>query len=1019
MKRNSCFLLLAVVLSLVFSLTAWSAEISEGYVRLHYYRYDQNYDGWGLHIWGSSYAGAIVDWNEPAEITGFDEYGAYWDIPYLEGASDLNFIIHRGDEKDTEADREYPDPDSNREVWAVSDDGVAYTGYADAVQGIGDLFEKNTYKVGQVVNPLVPIIKDSIPTDPLAVGEVRLHYRRPDGDYEDWGLHVWGTGYAGPAVNWNDPVEISGFDEYGAYWDIPYNEGVGDLNFIIHKGDLKDPDPDRDYPDPDNNKEIWSVSGDVKAYTSLSEAKRAAGNIIVQAFITGPKSMVIEFREPIHDPIFIRDGYDYIPLLRMDTSEEPKYKLTLRKELDYGKTYKIECGALIGYTSLSWELIDEEFAYDGKLGANYDGEQTIFKLWAPLADNVKLLLFENGDDNQPTYVKDMEEKERGVWELTVGDDWLGWFYQYQVIRDGQIKTILDPYAKSMAAFADDGADPVGKAAVVDPSKLGPKDLDFAQIDGFEKREDAIIWEIHVRDFTSDPSLQTKAQFGTYKAFIEKLDYIQELGVTHVQLLPVLNYYFGNELLNYVRELEYSAQGNNYNWGYDPHNYFTPEGMYSENPADPELRIAELKELIHEIHKRGMGVILDVVYNHTARMGIFEDIIPGYYHFMDEQGNPKSSYGGGLLGSTHAMTRKMIVDSLTYWVDEYKVDGFRFDLMGDMDAETVQIAADAAAKLNPNLVIIGEGWITYSGDDGDRRVAADQMWMNQTDSAASFSDELRNEIKSGFGSEGDPRFITGGRRSIMAIFNNIKGDPSNMTADVPGDVVQYIAAHDNLTLHDVIAYAIRKDPALEKNQIEIQKRIRLGNAVVLTSQGISFLHAGQEYGRTKQWLAAGRPEDKYTVVDGFEHPYFIHDSYDSTDIINMFDWDKVSQEGIHRDTMEYTRGLIDLRRSTDAFRLGNAALVNQNVKLIDSRDIDQLDVAVAYSAKSTNGETYYVFINGDSKRRKFRIDLNLTKADILVDANTAGTIPITKPEGVKVAKKAITIDPLTVVVLKTK
>ncbi|MBA2133469.1 pullulanase [Capillibacterium thermochitinicola] len=1024
-KKVLVVLVLALVLFDMFSVSVLAAtvpEVPSGYVRLHYYRPDHQYEGWGLHIWGAGYDGPVVEWSAAMPISGYDEYGAFWDIPYKEGVGDLNFIIHKGDLKDPQPDRAFPDPDNNKEFWAISGDVVAYTSLDQALAVIGRKFKKNTYRVGEYLRPvpradeIVPVNYDIQQAPPLKEGYVRLHYRRPDGNYDGWGLHLWGEGYAGETVLWSKPVPFDGVDDYGAWWDIPYHQGVGDLNFIIHKGDLKDPQPDRAFPDPDNNKEFWAVSGEVKVYLSREEAIKAGGNKVVRATIVGPKEMIVEFRAPIENPIFIRDGFAYIPLAKLDLSKAPVYHLTLQKELNYSKTYKVECGSMEGYTTLAWQVIDQEFTYDGELGALYQKDRTTFRLWAPLASAVRLLLFAKWDDQEPYRVAEMALKEKGVWELTVEGDLRGQFYQYQVVRNGETKTVLDPYAKSMAAFTDDGKDPVGKGAIVDPSAIGPE-LSFAQIDGYEKREDAIIWEIHVRDFTSDPNLKTEAQFGTYKAFIEKLDYIKELGVTHIQLLPVLNYYYGNELKNGERELHYSAQGNNYNWGYDPHNYFTPEGMYSEDPTDPELRIKELKELIKAIHERGMGVILDVVYNHTAKMELFEDIVPGYYYFVDAQGKSKSSYGGGRLGTTHAMARKLVLDSIAYWVSEYKVDGFRFDLMGDLDAETVQMACDVAKALNPNILILGEGWITYEGDDGDHRVAADQKWMHMTDDAACFSDEIRNEVKSGFGCEGEPRFITGGKRNIMLLFSNIKGQPTNMTADDPGDVVQYIEAHDNLTLHDVIAYSIRKDPSVKKNEEEIHKRIRLGNTIILTSQGIAFLHAGQEYGRTKQWLAPGVPEDKYTEVPGFKYPYFIHDSYDSTDIINRFDWNKVTVDGVHRQTMEYTKGLIALRRSTDAFRLGSQDLVNSNVKLIRSRDIAAVDTVIAYSCQATNGDTYYVFINADTKRRNIRIDVDLRDGVVLVDSDEAGVTPVTKVSGVKITANAVTIDPLTAVIIK--
>jgi secreted pullulanase len=362
-----------------------------------------------------------------------------------------------------------------------------------------------------------------------------------------------------------------------------------------------------------------------------------------------------------------------------------------------------------------------------------------------------------------------------------------------------------------------------------------------------------------------------------------------------------------------------------------------------------------------------------------------------------------------------MVRKLVIESMVYWTKEFKVDGFRYDLMGDLDGETVQLAFEATKELNPNIIKVGEGWRTYTGDDNDGVTPADQDWMDQTETVSVFSDEIRNELKSGFGSEGQPRFLTGGPRNIQLIYDNIIGKPTNISEDDPGDVLQYIAAHDNLTLHDVIAQSIQKDPA--KHEEEIQKRIRLGNTMILTSQGVAFIHAGQEYGRTKQWLADDAPEEHYAYMEGFEHPYFIENSFNSSDAVNMFDWDKVEEEGIHKQTMEFTRGLIALRRSTDAFRLGSEELVSGNVSMIQSEDIAEEDLIIGFRAESTTGEAYYVFINADSEQRILGLDVDLTNGTILVDADEAGTEAVSEVTGVKVESGEIIIDPLTAVVIK--
>jgi len=662
---------------------------------------------------------------------------------------------------------------------------------------------------------------------------------------------------------------------------------------------------------------------------------------------------------------------------------------------------------------LDWKTIDQLYTYNGDLGILFNEGKTVFKLWAPLANEVVLNLYKNGLDEDPYRSIDLSKKEKGVWITSISEKVIGEFYSYTVKNFGETKEVLDPYAKSLAITTKDTFfKPRG--AIVNPTEIGPE-LDFANVEGFEKREDAIIWEVNVRDFTVDPNISTHALFGSYKAFIERLDYIKNLGVTHIQLLPILSSTFSDESIHDQRMMDYAVE-TNYNWGYGPDSYFSVEGMYSENPDDPELRIKELKELVNAIHAKGLAVTLDVVYNHTARLSFLEDIVPGYYHFMDEQGNPKISYGGGRPGSTHAMVRKLIVDSIVYWTREFKVDGFRYDLMGDLDAETIQIAYDEAKKINPNILKVGECWRTFAGDDVENVQPADQDWMNGTNSVSCFSDEVRNELKSGFGSEGEPRFLTGGPRSIQTIFNNIIAKPGNMNEDDPGDVLQYIAAHDNLTLHDVIAKSIRKDPAFHEE--EIQKRIRLGNAMILTSQGVAFIHAGQEYGRTKQWLSSTKPIREFAEVEGFEHPYFIENSYDASDAINMFDWDKVEEPGIHKNTMEYTSGLISLRKSTDAFRLGDEALVSKNVSLIQSKDIKEVDLFIGYRANATTGESFFVFINADSIERSVSLETDLTEGLVIVDSDEAGTNEVSMISGVEINTNQITIDPLTVIIIKT-
>ncbi|MCA0971851.1 pullulanase [Halobacillus litoralis] len=881
---------------------------------------------------------------------------------------------------------------------------------------------------GQAVVHAETSVEQPIPED-----HVRIHYKRLDGEYDGWGLHLWNANGDHPAidfsVDWGAPVLFDETSPWGAYVDVPVVDIEHGLNFIVHKGDMKDTPNDRSFPDSGAN-EFWIVQGEEDVFLEQPEIGVEVTFAEMQT-LTKIDAYLSRVEQASAADFTLEDESGAAIPLEGINRDGQKVELLLGESLDITKSYTITYKGEKEEVQVDWSLLDEQFSYDGDdLGASlHQNGSASLKVWSPTAESVSVVLYDKDDQYHVVKENIPMTKEAGVWSVVLNEDntglqdLKGYYYQYEITNAGETKLALDPYAKSMAASRDDDADTVGKAAIVDPSSIGPK-LDFAKIKGYEKREDAVIWEAHVRDITSDPDLETEAQVGTFDAFGEKLDYLKELGVTHVQLLPVMKYYFGNELDKEL-ELEFSSSGNNYNWGYDPHSYFALSGMYSERPQDPEARIAEFKQLVKEIHKRKMGVILDVVYNHTAKVSILEDLVPDYYHFMDEEGQTKTGYGGGKVGTTHEMSRKLMVDSIKYWVDEFKVDGFRFDLMGDLDAESVQLAYNEAKKLNPDILMLGEGWRTFDGDGSSESevTPADQDWMGDTDSAAVFSDEMRNELKSGFGSEGEPRFITGGARNIETIFQNIKAQPGNVSENNPGDIVQYIAAHDNLTLHDVIAHSIQKDPA--HHEEEIQRRIRIGNSMILLSQGVSFLHAGQEYGRTKQWKEEGEPEAKSTYMvdengEPFEHPYFIHDSYDSSDIINQFDWDKVTNEGIQKETMEYTKGLIELKRSTDAFSLGSEELVNENVTLIDAPEIDEEDLLIGYKNVTTDGKnSYYVFINADNQERTLTLSESLSKGKVLVDRDKAGTKKIKHPTGVMLKKDKVTLAPLTTVVVKVK
>lgn len=733
--------------------------------------------------------------------------------------------------------------------------------------------------------------------------------------------------------------------------------------------------------------------------------------------------------------------------------EGQSFSLKASLQVDAAAPYQVQVGDSLVDSFLDWKLMDQVSASAARLGlvVGEDGSQVRFAFWSPSAQLVELILYDKENADLELAQIAMKPADKGVWTLDLEagkelgiTDLRGYFYHFQIHRGKQLVRVLDPYVPSLAAWSSEQrhlglAYQVAKGAILDPRATGRRDLDYAQIPGYKKREDAIIYEVHVRDFTSDPETleELEAPFGTFKAMEERLDYIQSLGVTHIQLLPVLSYYLADEFQSRQGLWGYASGGTNYNWGYDPQHYFALTGMYSSNPADPALRIQELKNLVAAIHARGMGVILDVVYNHTAQLGIFEDLQPHYYHFMDEDGQARTSFGGGRLASTHAMTRRIMIESIAYLMDVYKVDGFRFDMMGDHDAETIEQISYIAKAINPQALILGEGWRTYVGDEGDTSPAADQDWMSETDKVAVFSDHFRNSLKSGYPTEGEPAFLTGGPTDIDDLFQSLKAQPSNFEADQPGDVVQYIEAHDNLPLFDIVAQSIRKDPALPANLAEIHRRIRLGQLLLFTSQGTAFLHAGQEYGRTKQFRHPDfeqpvaqnlEPHKSYLLEDAdgnpFQFPYFIHDSYDASDAVNRFDWVKVRNKELYPhavQTLEYTRGLIALRKAEEVFRLSDRQQVDEKVQLL-TPGVGE-DLFLAYQLSSDLEEALLVLVNADDQAREISLpQLEAAKSwQVLVDGeqvNLAG-IPVDKQLGLTIEGSKLVLDPLTGVVLKIR
>jgi pullulanase len=668
------------------------------------------------------------------------------------------------------------------------------------------------------------------------------------------------------------------------------------------------------------------------------------------------------------------------------------------------------------------------------LGVAHDAAtgSATFRVWAPASSSAKVLLFDAWDSASPSSSVSMarelgaagdldKDGWDGVWTATVPGLAAGQLYQYD-LRNGRA---LDPYAPSMGRF-DSSALAVGKGAVLDPSSIGPEDLAtgaptatvaFDVPPGYARRQDAVVYEVHVRDFTIlATGLAHPA--GTYEAFAERLDHVAALGATHVELLPVLAYTNGDEGRRAAVELARTTGGNNYNWGYDPQGWFAPDGMYSEDPADPARRVRELKTLVNEAHRRGLGVVLDVVYNHTGSTAVLDALVPGYYY----RGTNRSGVGND-TASERKMMRKLVVDSVRTLVERYGVDGFRFDLMGLLDSVTMKEAYQAAAAVKPAVLFLGEGWRMGWSPTADYAgtpiVAATQDWMSSPDAAgiSAFSDSYRDVLKGGGlaeASDTNAGFLTGVTPAAAALLANLSADPTNFAADDPGDPVQYLTAHDGLTLHDKIGKILRLDPTAGVGEAEIMKVVRLGFALQATSQGPIFIHGGCELGRSK-WVPAAAAEATSANAGG---RFYVYNSYDSSDAVNGFDWGPQGAAApVHEQTRAYVQGLLALRASTDAFRLASRAQVAAGVIALDAQAH-----ALAYQATSSDGTAAYaVFANAGTSSATLSTGAagDLRGADVVVDAGQAGTAAIAPADqvGFTVDAATVTVWPRTAVVIR--
>lgn len=565
----------------------------------------------------------------------------------------------------------------------------------------------------------------------------------------------------------------------------------------------------------------------------------------------------------------------------------------------------------------------DKSAYSGNdLGASYSKKATTFKVWSPNAASVRVNIFEHGSDNEGDAGSIMSramslDKTTGVWSVTINGDLLNKYYTYSVTHGKTTKETADVYAKACGVNGQ-------RSMVVDLSTTNPDGWENDKHVLVQNQTDASVWEISVADFSSSESSGvSEANRGKYLAFTEEgttvngvqgasstcVDYLKKLGVKYVQIMPFYDFGSVDESKNIMDQ---------YNWGYDPVNYNCPEGSYSTNPKKGEVRIKECKQMIQALHNAGIGVIMDVVYNHTYTSDSwFQRTVPNYYYRMNNDGT--FSNGSGCSNDTaseHLMFRKYMIDSVTYWASEYHIDGFRFDLMGLHDVTTMNSIRTALDNLyadgsGSKILMYGEAWDMATNCDEGTVLASQKNLKQLSDRIGAFDDTIRDAIKGSTGGTDGAFVQEGSRRANLKTGIAGQSDTTTGWANVPSQCVTYASCHDNLCLYDKLVGSVYgADGKYRKRYEDLVAMNKLSAAIVITSQGIPFSLGGEEFCRSK---------------DGDEN------SYASSRKENMLDWENVD---LYSDVIEYYRGLYKIRDAFAAFSDSTSATANSLTYLSD-------------------------------------------------------------------------------------
>ena len=851
---------------------------------------------------------------------------------------------------------------------------------------------------------------------PPATITLTTHYHRDACDYDGYNLFLWkNVDAAGDVSVDQTPTDQFNFiegatDSYGKTLTTTVSgmNTFKDLGFIVRYSaspgawTSKDTANDRFINfDGVASKEIWLIQGDATVYTSKPTVS-SCGPTMISAVVDSFRAITVTLNQELALTGSGDEGFTLdkgltvasVTALNGTASSASKLRLNLTSDVTIGTRYTVtHTGVDVDHTFgskatstgaiMNSQDFNDRYTYTGDdLGNTYTPQETKFRVWAPTANAVSIQEWPSATTG-PAVETAMTEDVNGTWVATISGDKAGMIYTYKVDVNGHNNMAVDPYARTVTANGDRGvvidlaaSNPTGFATETKPVFSG-------------KATDAIIYETHVRDLSKDASSgipsahrgkflgltdmntsyswsttvtdpKTKKKVTTKYKTNTGVSAIKDLGVTHVQLLPIYDFASGGSETSPI-----------FNWGYDPKNYNAPEGQYSTDPTNPVKRVNELKQAVQALHSNNLRVVMDVVYNHVASAGDFsmEQIVPGYFFRYTPSGEFENGTGcGNEVASEHPMVRKFIVDSVKYWASQYHLDGFRFDLMGILDVTTMQQVRAALDEVDPSILVIGEGWNMGALPEANR---ATQKNIASLTGIGAFNDQIRDAIKGSVFDAKDKGYAQGdlnryddvrvGIVGNIAYSNAISG---NWTTVTPGQSVNYVEAHDNLTLYDKLKASMPKGTSATT----LASTHRLAGSIFLLSQGLPFMQAGQEFLRSK---------------DGDEN------SYQSSDAVNSIKW---KNRTLNASSYNYYKGLIALRKAHPAFRMDTAQAIRDNLKFNVS-----YSGIVSYSLNGTAVQDTWssIFVGHNPSKKAVSVKLP-TKGTwyVVVSGSKAGVKTIT-------------------------